>query len=118
MQKACKIMGFITLIFGIIGTIILAVVFGKESANTILISGYEKRNWALTIGYLFSGGFATAVLTVIFFSIAEILDYLQYNYEKNEPELTPQYEGEGWKCECGRTNPNYTGTCTCGRTKP
>ncbi len=23
----------------------------------------------------------------------------------------------GWSCDCGRTNPSYTGTCVCGRTK-
>ena len=23
----------------------------------------------------------------------------------------------GWECVCGKTNPAYTGTCCCGRTK-
>ena len=46
MQKACKTMGYITLIFGIIGTIILAVVCGKETIQ--ILTAHEKRSWALT----------------------------------------------------------------------
>ncbi|MBQ9967442.1 MAG: hypothetical protein IJO88_01810 [Oscillospiraceae bacterium] len=23
----------------------------------------------------------------------------------------------GWECPCGRTNPNYTSTCVCGKNK-
>ena len=119
MQKACKTMGYITLIFGIIGTIILAVVCGKETIQ--ILTAHERRSWALTFAYLFSGSFSTAVLTIIFFSIAEILEYLQYFYENNQSETetnsTFEYKGAVWKCECGRTNPAYTGTCACGRTK-
>lgn len=32
------------------------------------------------------------------------------------PERTILAQG-GWICSCGRTNPNYTGTCACGATK-
>jgi hypothetical protein len=24
---------------------------------------------------------------------------------------------DGWKCQCGRVNPSYTGTCVCGGSK-
>ncbi len=37
----------------------------------------------------------------------------QVSSTPSKPRVTPGY----WTCTCGRENPSYTGTCTCGKSK-
>lgn len=37
----------------------------------------------------------------------------QVSSTPSKPRVTPGY----WTCSCGRQNPSYTGTCTCGKSK-
>ena len=37
----------------------------------------------------------------------------QVSSTPSKPRVTPGY----WTCTCGRQNPSYTGTCTCGKSK-
>ena len=37
----------------------------------------------------------------------------QVSSTPSKPRVTPGY----WTCSCGRENPSYTGTCTCGKSK-
>lgn len=120
MKNLCKTIGIVTLIGGIIISILSAYLFGRE-VNTTILKSFEPfvRNWGLTILYLFVGLFVTVAQSVIYFALSKIFErFDMLCNDDEEMEHTPEYIGNGWKCECGRTNPNYTGTCTCGRTKP
>ena len=48
--------------------------------------------------------------------------YIKYYLQARNPKSQQEQDKEllasgGWKCTCGRTNPSYTFTCTCGINK-
>lgn len=131
MKNACNTLGTIVLVLGIIGSIALA----WNNGVTVTYNSYsgveEKRSVLLTIIWLASGIFSTAILYVILASLKEILEYQESvlrrisdienkmcNIESKDKESDDiAYKGS-WKCpQCGRVNASYTGTCGCGQTK-
>ncbi|MBQ7975180.1 MAG: hypothetical protein IJ300_05795 [Clostridia bacterium] len=84
MQKTCKVFGYITLILGIIGTIVLAVIFGKIQDPMYVLNEHLIRSWPLTFFYLIAGAFATGFLSLIPFALSLILEYLDYFYNKED----------------------------------
>ena len=84
MKKTCEVFGYITLILGIIGTIAMAVIFGKVQDPTFRYVENVVRSWPLTFGYLIGGAFTTGFLSIIPFSLSLILEYLDYFYNKED----------------------------------
>ncbi len=99
---------------GIIGSIIGSIILGCATNIIIHNKGYDE-NW-------FWWGFFFGIIALI---VAAAKPENQYDVY-TEMELSKRAEEDnkkrllqngGWDCVCGRTNANYTGTCTCGRTK-
>jgi len=98
----CKGLSIAVLVFGIIGSIILAGTYGEiKEVSHSLYSGVitsTKRNVALTFGIFVSGIFSTGILYVILAGLSEALEYLEmlskrdYKYDTNllqKSELPP-----------------------------
>lgn len=117
MKNICKTIGIIILILGVIGSIALAAIFGKDT--------FGDRSWGVTIGYFVAGIVVTGIQSVIYLALSEIFEYLEYLVKKaddieqsQKPKAESPSMNQGWECECGRRNPKYTTTCTCGKSKP
>ncbi len=39
------------------------------------------------------------------------------NSPSSSADSRPAMSNGGWRCSCGKVNPHYTGTCSCGRSK-
>lgn len=112
MKKACKALGIILLVGGIIGAIIVTKQLGVVSAISIYIS--------------------VLILPVILLAIAEILENQEYIIKSNEKffpfldilakeaEEREILSSGGWKCPvCDTFNRFYEKTCNkCGQEKP
>lgn len=77
----CKVLARIVLILGIIGSIMLADVYGevKDISYSVYsgISTSSERNAVLTVAILVSGLFSTSILYAILVSLGEVLEYLE-----------------------------------------
>lgn len=112
-SSICKVIGWIILVFGFIGSIYYAVKNGP--------------NLTLTLVYFIAGAFGTLVESIIFLSISKILETVKglensiseikdHLYSNSKFDRVPT-ENE-WKCQgCGRINSIHTGTCACGNEK-
>ena len=121
MEKNCMVMGWIVEVLGLIASFSLAKTFGVSMTYETL-----ERNWGLTIG-IFLGCFLMAsAIAFILFGISEalerthgmekIVDDLQWKVNKMTEKDEPI--PNAWKCpSCGKQNPNYVGTCSCGQGK-
>lgn len=123
-----KVITGVIAVLGFIGGIILG--------NTVKVYDF---NTALMI----ESWIATALLCLIFYGIASVLEYLEdlgagqntssdtptsYNYNdrlssepifKDEKPIPKTPTENEWKCpKCGKINQNYVGTCGCGTNKP
>ena len=133
MKSICKGLGY-----GIIGFGSLASIFMAYSMGTTITEGRWGmeivRSWPLTILYFLVGLFVTAVWAAILLGIAEIIEYLEAVKEvRTEVPVGQISDSEDalsrlaaeqpaaetfWKCPaCGKNNPPYTGTCSCGQSK-
>ncbi len=127
-SSTCKVLGSIVLALGIIGTLILAVNYGK-----VLDYGYDfayTRDWVLTFTYLIGGCLITSIQSIVLFALGEILEFVERincnieNEKHNSNSKT--YESNStipqtivWTCPtCGGINHRDTGTCGCGTRKP
>lgn len=111
------------MLLAIILLIIQGLVFGFATQSIIENKGYYE-NW-------FWWGFFFGILAVLVaLSKPESraydssnIDYLTgvadtFSVERDKKYTSKVIEAGGWKCHfCNRTNPSYTGTCACGRTK-
>ncbi len=122
MKQVCKYLGYVTLVVGIIGSIIIAKDFGIE-----LSGRHIERNWTSTFSYFIAGLFVTAVWTSLLLGISAVLESLEslksFQKEEKEYRLLQIHDEDVaknyWKCpQCGKSNPPYTGTCSCGQVKP
>ena len=129
MKESCNAMGYISLIGGVIGTIVLAVVNGKVAEVSYYGIDYE-RSIPMTIAWLIAGALCTAMTCIVFFALADILEGLEkieyYRTQSSsavglmtDEQLNKKILAEnGWTCKkCGRVNYSYTGTCVCGESK-
>lgn len=131
MKDSCNTLGRICLVLGIIGSIILAWNNGVVVTYDSYFGVEEERNVFLTIVWFVCGILSTAIGTVIFTALGEILEHLEIisrrmseiesklglavRKEKEADDIT--YNGS-WKCpQCGKVNASYTGTCGCGQVK-
>lgn len=122
MKDICRKIGISLIVIGIISSFIWARVAGKPA-----IYDYERR-WILTITYLVVGLFSTLILSTIFFVLSEILEklenleYLAIENNKSIKTLSKTNASPDlneWKCKkCSKINPKYTGTCSCGESRP
>lgn len=112
------------LILGVLGSICLAVSFGKISYAGVV---YD-RNWPMTIGILMGGCLYSVMTASLFQFMSEVVDLLFsiISASKNEEtmiksifELQEQkyYEERNqWKCStCGRIHDKSEQVCMCGR---
>lgn len=130
MKLVCKYLGYCVIVLGILGSIFLAKNFGvtiEESYRGIELT----RSWPLTIIYFIAGLLSVSICASILLGISEILEYLESVKEvrtegpiqEEDPisrlESEQLAESTFWKCsECGKSNPPYTGTCSCGQARP
>lgn len=80
-KRLCKGLAIAVLVLGIIGSIILAVVYGEvKDVSYSLYSGVSKsteRNVPLTVAIFVSGVFCTGILYAILAGLGEALEYLE-----------------------------------------
>lgn len=129
MKTVCKYLGIGTAVLGVLSSIGMAYVSGISIKESLYGIDFV-RNWPLTIFYFCLGLFVTAAFTSVLLGISEILERLNALKELNTDELDmpenkalaklAQIEANTfWKCPtCGKNNPPYTGTCSCGQVKP
>lgn len=92
-------------------TLIIAVVFGCATQSIVSNKGYDE-NW-------FWWGFLFGLIAVI----VALTKPEKPRYVQTPEASAPYYENKllknnGWVCaKCQKTNPHYTGTCSCGNTK-
>lgn len=75
-SSICKTLGSIVLVLGIIGTLVLAVKYGKTVSLESNFGISYIRNWGLTFTYLIVGGVLTTVQSVVLFALGEMLDFI------------------------------------------
>lgn len=130
MKLVCKYLGYCVIVLGGLGSIFIAKNLGvtiEESYQGIELT----RSWPLTIIYFFAGILSVSICASILLGISEILEYLEAVKEvrtegpvqAEDPlsrlEAERPAENTFWKCPgCGKNNPPYTGTCSCGQAKP
>ena len=139
MKTLLKVLAYINLVLGLIGSFVLANRFGKSIAYSYYYSSkviYE-RNWPLTLGIFGAGLLGTLVLFSILYALSEILDAQERPYSAAykmsapsdstnssvEPASTHPVASVSsapeWVCpKCGKHNSSYVGTCGCGERKP
>ncbi len=125
LKKICKTLGAISFVVGAIGSIVLAVTAGV----TLSISRHgnldKVRNWPLTIIYFIACLLCTAIFSFILLGISEVLERLETItkvqntlVQNTTPDTKDDPPQDYWKCpQCGKSNPPYTGTCSCGNSK-
>lgn len=98
-KRLCKGLAIAVLVIGIIGSIILAFVYGEvKDVSYSLYSGVStstKRNATLTFALFVSGIFSTSILYIILASLGEVLGYLEMlskKENKNDTSLPEQSE--------------------------
>lgn len=135
MKTLLRVLSYIELICGVIGTTILANALGKEVAFAYSI--HYERNWGTTVGIFLAGIFSVLVLFSVLNALANILEIQEKISEKlNIASTTVQKKSAGdvhngeyrapensvaneWVCpKCGKHNADYVGTCGCGTVKP
>ena len=130
MRDWCTKLGIAVAILGTIGSIAIAFTYGQkvELLGAYLEVEHTTRDWPLTIALFVTSMFSVVVLTTILLAISTILEKLEnLEYSKVNASASETHhslfddssENDGsWVCECGKRNPSYTGTCSCGRSKP
>lgn len=68
MSKVCRVIGYIVLVLGLIGSFWLANTFGYSYDYRY------RRDWNLTMIYFMVGCFSTAMMGTIFLGMATIID--------------------------------------------
>lgn len=127
-SKTMKIIAFIELIIGVIGSIAAGAIFKTVDVEGILnYDIQEEFNFGLMLGLLVS----VIILFVILYALYAILDNLEAlrginksdsdkvenKTEKKRNIVQIVQEGEYWKCaKCGTINADFLNTCiTCGQ---
>lgn len=130
MRDWCAKLGIAVAILGTVGSFAIAYTYGQkvELSGTYIQIGNTVRDWPLTIILFLIPMFSVVVLTTILLAISTILEKLENLEYSKIDSTTPENhhslfdipsESDGyWVCECGKHNPSYTGTCSCGRSKP
>lgn len=87
----CKGLAGTVLVLGIIGSVILAVVYGEvKDVSYSLYSGVRtssERNGVLTFSILVSGLLSTGVLYAILAGLGEVLEYLEMLSMRKEESI-------------------------------
>lgn len=120
MKTICEKLGFALLVLGLIGSFLSAYLFGYTSEISYFGNIETERSWSLTIAIFICGLLSTITISSILLGISEILEKLDKlkTIYMNTPPIQSEIVGiNQWKCACGKINPHYTGTCSCGRTK-
>ena len=132
-KSICKALGIITLVLGIIGTIVLAIKFGtteKLVATYDTVSSKTKFDIGTFLIILLGGLLSTAITSSILFGLSKILESmesLEYKINNIKQDIANEKTSlvseknsvvstSGWECpNCGTLNPSYVSTCRCGK---
>lgn len=139
MKTLLRVLSYIELICGVVGTTILANDLGKVTKVNYASRIYYERNWGATMVAFLAGIFSVLVLFSILNALANILEaqekiseklnIVPTTVQKNEKSVGYVHDGEyrapensvtnEWVCpKCGKHNADYVGTCGCGTVKP
>ena len=143
-SKFAKNLSLIILVVGIISSIIVAALYGKHSEiDSYSLEITMVRSVPTTIGIFVGGMVSTCILSLIFYYIGVIVDYLEDLYSRSmandkdnqKKEDLQKQSGfsngrtsildqdrtneDGWECKsCGTRNPQSSITCKdCGTYK-
>lgn len=127
MQKLCNMLSKFIIVWGGVGSIIAAIVFGKETTVSVYGVVETERNWGLTIGIFLATLISVFLLFVIFAALAEVLenqDHILYNQSKyTDNKASTEKQGTNistkkdmWVCpHCGTSNSSTQHECKdCG----
>lgn len=133
MSGICRVLGRLTLIFGLVGAFVLASIYGetyREETFYTTVKLIPQRDWGLTIGIFVGSAFSVVILAVILLAISDIIDMLERHdsilkgAESGLEMLSKQAKdqetisGGGWKCpKCSNINYFHTKRCKCGYEK-
>lgn len=128
MKSICKTLGIITLVLGVIGTIILAFKFGtaEKLVSTYNTVSYKTKFDIGTFLIILLGGLLSTAITSSMLlgmnKLLESIETLEYKINNLQAKKTPNSEKNsvvstsGWECpNCGTINPSYVSTCSCGK---
>ena len=134
-----KVISYIQLVFGIIGSFIIAYYKGKIPTDSFYYSRHHQRSIGITIGWFLVSLLSVLILfsfSYAFYRILEnqdrILDKLnELNSDKNSSndlykgfkfkemdEIEKKLNADEWRCSiCGKINSNSLKFCNCGAPK-
>lgn len=131
LSTLCKIFAWMSLIGGAIFGIWVGYKYGVTSNGFSRLS--VDRNVGLTIIYTSTGIFIGFIQFVLFYAVSTILENQDdiirnlKDIERNTVDVKKEVDynnkkgvvkSNEWRCpECGKINPNYVGTCSCGHSK-
>ena len=102
----------------VIGIIIWGVIWGVATNKVIENKGYDE-NW-FWWGFIF--GFIALIVAAAKPEVRSSTPVPSSSASTSTPQQLTSIDQKtlangGWKCTCGRVNPSYTGTCSCGKKK-
>ncbi|WP_038286825.1 hypothetical protein [Acetivibrio straminisolvens] len=121
-KEFVKILAYLELVLGTIGSFFLAYSGGRVVKVTYLPNISYQRDWGTTIAIFLAAIFSTLILYTLLRSQYEIIDNqenLYYTMNKKLTYLSDDLSDEDkWRCpKCNKKNPTYVGTCGCGYAK-
>ena len=116
LQTFFKVLFYVELIAGIV-FIVKTTIAGMEYSKG------RDSNYGL-VGFIYSTLLVAFIFSVLF-GVYKLLGYVK-SLQTQEMLLTDdkttrtekEFKNNSWYCSCGRRNPNYVGTCACGKLKP
>ncbi len=69
-----KILSYVELVFGTIGSFILAYTYGQEISHVGYTRLYYTRNWGTTMGIFLAGLFSVALMFVLIYGFYMLLE--------------------------------------------
>lgn len=73
-RQLIKALAYVELVFGMIGSFVLAYTYGKEVSHIGYTRVYYTRNWGTTIGVFLAGLFSVALVFALIYGFYMLLE--------------------------------------------